>query len=63
MSRATDFVLDGRKQADIQEGLFKRGCELFSSKEGVFKGRGTAEVIITVAETPKTNLFLTAICG
>lgn len=64
VSRATDFILDGRKQADIQERLlFKKGCELLSSEEGVFKGRGTAEVIITVAETPKTSLFLTAICG
>lgn len=64
VSRATDFILDGRKRADIQEKLlFKRLHELLSSEEGVCKGRGTVDVIITVAETPKTSLFLTAICG
>lgn len=33
--------------------VFKEGCELFSSEEGVFEGRGAGEVITAVAETTK----------
>lgn len=33
--------------------VFEEGCELFSSEEGMFEGRGTGEVITAVAEMTK----------